>query len=50
MNNNKLIFIVSFPRSGQHTQGLIERYTEIDDYCEFYNCFSEKMYRMPVLS
>lgn len=33
------LFLVSFPRSGQHfTQHLIERATGKDDYCLFYSC------------
>lgn len=34
-----LLFLVTFPRSGQHyMQRMIERVTGRDDYCELYSC------------
>lgn len=36
------IFLVSYPRSGQHyCQRLLERVSGIDDYCELYHCLVE---------
>lgn len=33
------VFLVSFPRSGQHfTQRLLERISGVDDYCQLYRC------------
>lgn len=36
---NKAVFLVSYPRSGQHyTERLLERATGVKNYCEHYNC------------
>jgi len=39
MSVKKYVYLVSYPRSGQHyMQRMIERVTGEDDYCELYHC------------